>query len=234
MRNFLPERRGRPRHSAVVLGRCFIFGREGRRARRAEGRRARPFARGSADLLREALLGIRVLPRTGAGAAGGALPATRVARCGRSGVLRAGEKGAAPAKAGFCGRAHGRRGSPGRERRHAADDRPHAAPAPLAAPSARAPHTPLTRRVYELPRHGRQQISRAMYPLLQAVNGGDGAQKNSCTQRGDGVRRGGREGRGLQRRGFASGREGRVPAKEGFWAARVRGPHCREERRGFG
>ena len=82
------------------------------------------------------------------------------------------------------------------------------------------PRAPLTRRVYELPRHGGRRISRAMYPLLQAVNGGGGAQKNSCTQRGDGARRG--------------GQEGRVPAKAGFWAARVRGPRCREERRGFG
>ena len=82
------------------------------------------------------------------------------------------------------------------------------------------PRAPLTRRVYELPRHGGRRISRAMYPLLQAVNGGGGAQKNSYTQRGGGARRG--------------GREGRVPAKAGFWAARVRGPRCREERRGFG
>lgn len=185
MRNFLPERRGRPRHSAVVLGRCFISGREGRRARRAEGRRARPFARGSAGFLREALLGIRVLPRTGAGAAGGALPATRVARCGRSGVLGRVCSRLVAAKLPFW-----------------------------------RPRVTLTRRVYELPRHGGRRISRAMYPLLQAVNGGGGAQKNSYTQRGNGVRRG--------------GREGRAPAKAGFWAACVRGPRCREERRGFG
>lgn len=185
MRNFLPERRGRPRHSAVVLGRCFISGREGRRARRAEGRRARPFARGSAGFLREALLGIRVLPRTGAGAAGGALPATRVARCGRSGVLGRVCSRLVAAKLPFW-----------------------------------RPRVTLTRRVYELPRHGGRRISRAMYPLLQAVNGGGGAQKNSYTQRIDGARRGGREGRGAREVGVlgrACSRPSLPRRTSGFW-----------------
>ena len=135
-------------------------------------------------------------------------------RGGRRGWALPAAGGALAPEVGFCGRARRAR-RPLRRVLGRVCSRLVAAKLPFWRPRA-----PLTRRVYELPRHGGRRISRAMYPLLQAVNGGGGAQKNSCTQRGDGARRG--------------GQEGRVPAKAGFWAARVRGPRCREERRGFG